>query len=1153
MHLAAIQPHLHAVVRANLQRRLLCTGRFHYGREVEQHIVGGKLGVPGELADVKLRHPGRSCAGVGPHPANLLHPEGGMLGVEIDVGPLGLRAKVEGPLLGSHVREWPQHAEPDRGHNRLLQAGEVFDQVGGVLRGHVLQHQFGHQRFVLPNHLRNLVLGQINQLSFDGLEQHPIGGPLLEEAGVDLARGGLDHMRDVLGGDPRARVHDGLEQRLATVLAANLAQFRTNVGPLALHAVALVARRRATAGEHLGPPPRVPLERQDVLRRERLPQRLRTFPRREELLKQQADVDVGMLGRGGDRAGGEWLGKLLGVNHPQQLHPSVGRLHQPVDQFLLNGDRGFRIRLEQRGGGDRVTQRDQPGDGGPGQFGIRRGLAGQQRGERLPRRGKLQPGGHLDRGNPRRGGSLRVGDQFQHGFAEPCQPGITHHIERGSGQVWLLQAGGQSRDDGGVFLQTLPRSREVLPERGERELPGCLGSLVVQHAGDLLAGIGVPHAGEGVEHCLGRLGRESPRGEFFGEELARLFGTQNAGEVDLAGRDGRARLLQQFGEQLVLPLAGGDAQGLEQVAVGAVVPAGGLHNRGGRLGRGRSPGGQQHFLQHFAIGVFGQGQQRGEFGVAMAAEDADGERPEGGIVRGQLFADQFAGGAANAVGEPQGAGPQRAVGTGRQPGQPGNRPLPTFQQPLTSEKGGGMVGTGEGGEGVGVGQVGAGLVVGLEPARLGSDAVNAAAFGVVVGVTPHAAVVPVGQVQRAIGSDAGIDRAEVRVAVGDDVLEAGGVAHARESTGGVAPHLARTGVAVNELVLVLGTKHIGFVEGHPAGRAKPGDEHIRDVPGLVGPPVMDGVEAAIGIADVLGSAVPAVVPPFENPADADRLETIVVVVAAPDVAEGIDGEFDRVAEVDGEVFELRAIGFAADHPAPLVLDAATVGPGDVVAGVAIGHVELVVGAEDLAVHPVVVVLATKAGQQQLAGTVGDQVAVGVGVDVEIGRFGDIHLGTGDADAHGGVEVAAEDGDLVGDAIAVGVFEHLDLVIGGVADIPAVLGPLGDPDPAATVDVDGDGVRDHGLGGEELHFKAFGGGETGDRFSRGLLSPGGGGEPQECHQPQSAPEPQRLRGTSWYSGSSQGSRLRSRLGSKRAVHRDSLPRIGAPPASGLEGE
>ena len=153
--------------------------------------------------------------------------------------------------------------------------------------------------------------------------------------------------------------------------------------------------------------------------------------------------------------------------------------------------------------------------------------------------------------------------------------------------------------------------------------------------------------------------------------------------------------------------------------------------------------------------------------------------------------------------------------------------------------------------------------------------------------------------------------------------------------------------------------------------------------------MVNGVEAAIGVADVFGAAEPAVVAAFENPADADGLEAIVVVVAAPDVAEGIDGEFDGVTEVDGEVFEQGAIGLAADHGAPAELDLALIGAGDVIAGVTLGHVELVVGAEDLAVNAVVVVLTAEAGEEGGAGTIGFEVAVFVFVDVEVGRFGDV--------------------------------------------------------------------------------------------------------------------------------------------------------------------
>src|SRR5262249_54325577 len=152
------------------------------------------------------------------------------------------------------------------------------------------------------------------------------------------------------------------------------------------------------------------------------------------------------------------------------------------------------------------------------------------------------------------------------------------------------------------------------------------------------------------------------------------------------------------------------------------------------------------------------------------------------------------------------------------------------------------------------------------------------------------------------GGDAGVDRPEVVVAAGDDVLETGAIANSLVPCRGVDADFPRTRVAVNDLILIRRAESVAFVKRHSGGRAEPGDENVRNKTRLGGGPVMDRVETAVGIADIFGRAEPAVVAPFENPADADALQAIVIVVAAPYVAERIDRQLERVAEVDGEVF-----------------------------------------------------------------------------------------------------------------------------------------------------------------------------------------------------------------------------------------------------------
>ena len=100
---------------------------------------------------------------------------------------------------------------------------------------------------------------------------------------------------------------------------------------------------------------------------------------------------------------------------------------------------------------------------------------------------------------------------------------------------------------------------------------------------------------------------------------------------------------------------------------------------------------------------------------------------------------------------------------------------------------------------------------------------------------------------------------------------------------------------------------------------------------------------------------------------------------------------------------------------------------------------------------------------------------------------------GDAHRHG-EDLVGEDGHLVGLAVAVGVFEDLDLV--GVVDAmepriaaarEPVVQPLGDPDPAARVDVDVGRVHEHRLGGPECCLQTRSSLEPAGRFHRADLS------------------------------------------------------------------
>src|SRR5690349_1580506 len=81
------------------------------------------------------------------------------------------------------------------------------------------------------------------------------------------------------------------------------------------------------------------------------------------------------------------------------------------------------------------------------------------------------------------------------------------------------------------------------------------------------------------------------------------------------------------------------------------------------------------------------------------------------------------------------------------------------------------------------------------------------------------------------------------------------------------------------------------------------------------------------------TAEPAVVAPFQNPADANAEVAVVIVVAAKCLAERADRNLVRVAEVDSDRFQLAAVELAAEHATPAKFDLRAVRAGDLEAGI----------------------------------------------------------------------------------------------------------------------------------------------------------------------------------------------------------------------------
>ena len=120
---------------------------------------------------------------------------------------------------------------------------------------------------------------------------------------------------------------------------------------------------------------------------------------------------------------------------------------------------------------------------------------------------------------------------------------------------------------------------------------------------------------------------------------------------------------------------------------------------------------------------------------------------------------------------------------------------------------------------------------------------------------------------------------------------------------------------------------------------------------------------------------------------------------------------------------------------------------------------------------VVAVFNAEAGEGELL-EVGNIVAVGVFEKEDIRGLANVASAVGEFDSGGEVESLREDGRLIGSAIVVGVFENDDLVVGGIARFELGVGPgAGNPEAAFGIPSHVDRVGEHGIGGEEIGFVA----------------------------------------------------------------------------------
>ena len=133
------------------------------------------------------------------------------------------------------------------------------------------------------------------------------------------------------------------------------------------------------------------------------------------------------------------------------------------------------------------------------------------------------------------------------------------------------------------------------------------------------------------------------------------------------------------------------------------------------------------------------------------------------------------------------------------------------------------------------------------------------------------------------------------------------------------------------------------------------------------------------------------------------------------------------------------------------------------------------------------VLDAPAGEADLDGVVGLVVVVAVGDEEKIGRRAEPESVEADGDGGGERDFVEEDGALIHLPVAVGVFEDDDAAVAGAGKAGAagfVVAVLGDPETAAVVPAERNGLSDHGLGGGEFDLEAGGGRHLGDGLFAG---------------------------------------------------------------------
>ena len=355
------------------------------------------------------------------------------------------------------------------------------------------------------------------------------------------------------------------------------------------------------------------------------------------------------------------------------------------------------------------------------------------------------------------------------------------------------------------------------------------------------------------------------------------------------------------------------------------------------------------------------------------------------------------------------------------------------------------------------------------------DAVDASGVGEVDVVSADVGVVPVEDIDSAVGANfhTEADPSEVIgghevAAVSTNVARAIGV-HVVDEDGVLVD------VAHKELVAVFRGKGIGEIEAGAAVSGKVGV--VAD--GLDGV-VSVGIEVGSGLF-VINSALDDVEEVWDDTAGGETV-TEIVKVEAPGVGEAAGEDFEFLGfgvEAPDAGVEIKALFFSCTRLAD-----------EGVGEDALAAVEPTVGTPDEAVQSFVSVLNTPAVEENFGLGVGDVVAIRIGNEDEVRRCAEVDAAVADGDAGGEGDFVVEELFCVEGAVAVSVFEDLDaaklfVFVGASVDVVVV---FDDPDAAAAIISEGDGFADVGLGGVDRDFEIFGDVHGGD----GLLGSEEGG-------------------------------------------------------------